>query len=355
MAAIGAGVLGLLCLSSSVYSTMSGGGDEEIPDQTIVAAIPGQTKAEAGSTPTRTSTGAVKGQYVRLWQGDPYQSQKAYALTILELEVYDSSGTNIAQGKSATARSQYSSDHKAVSAFDGSLDTKYYSSHDNKEDWIEIDLGSVVDIHKIVIRHPDSEDVYEGVAIKDRLRGYIEIFDGDQTIFKTEQIEETSIDHVYTYNFKERGGGKWRGEQGILRSRADLIAEKQAADAATADAEQKRLASVAVKAAADKAAADKAAAEKAADEKAAKDLADAKAAYASTEAGRVKIMNLLIEYNRSAWLQYRQRIRAPPTLGEAPTLADVKAAQAAAEVERVALGDELKAANRSAWLQYTRG
>ena len=161
-----------------------------------------------------------------------------------------------------------------------------------------------MDIHKIVIRHPDSEDVYEGVAIKDRLRGYIEIFDCDQTTAKTEQIEETSIDHVYTYDFNERGGGKWRGEQGILKTRADLIAEKQVADAAAADAEQKRLASVADKAAADKAAADKAAADKAADEKAAKDLADAKAAYASTEAGRVKIMNLLIEYNRSAWLQY---------------------------------------------------
>ena len=36
MAAIGAGVLGVLCLSSSVYAAMSGGGGEETPDQTIV-------------------------------------------------------------------------------------------------------------------------------------------------------------------------------------------------------------------------------------------------------------------------------------------------------------------------------
>ena len=240
MAAIGAGVLGLLCLSSSVYAAMSGGGGEETPDKTIV--VPDtETKTEAKAD-SGFGTDAVKGQYVRLWQGDPYQSQDAYALNILELEVYDSSGTNIAQGKTATARSQYPGDHQPVLAFDGSLDTKYRSNYDNEEDWLEVDLGSVIDIHKIVIRHPGSEDVYEGVAMKDGLRGYIEIFNGDGTIGKTTQIGETSTDHVYTYNFKERGGGKWRGGQGILKSREDIIAKKQAADAAAADVEQKRLA-----------------------------------------------------------------------------------------------------------------
>ena len=188
MAAIGAGVLGLLCLSSSVCSAMSGGGGEETPAQITV--VP-DTETEAGSTPTRTSTGAaqspppagigtfgtdaVKGQYIRLWQGEPYQSQKAYALTILELEVYDSSGTNIAKDKTASSRSQYPGDHQPVLAFDGSLDTKYRSNYDVNEDWIEVDLGSVMDIHKIVIRHPGSEDVYEGVAMKDGLRGYLSL------------------------------------------------------------------------------------------------------------------------------------------------------------------------------------
>ena len=302
MAAIGAGVLGVLCLGSSAYAAMNMGGDEETPAQLVVVpdtdtdtdtetATKTEAEAEAGSTPTSTSTGDTKGQYVRLWQGNPYQSQDAYALNILELEVYDSGGVNIAKDKSATARSQFSGDHTAVSAFDGSLDTKYHGNHDNKEDWLEVDLGSAIDIHKIVIRHPDSEDVYKGVAVKDRLRGYIEIFNSDQTTAKTEQIEETSIDHVYTYNFKERGGGKWRGGQGILRTRADIISENQVAEAAAADAEQKRLASKAVvdKAAAEKAAAEKAAAEKAAAEKAAADkltkaLADAKAAQAAAEA-----------------------------------------------------------------------
>jgi len=267
MAAIGAGVLGVLCLSSSVYAAMSGGGGEETPALAPTPVIPDtQNEDETGSASVVTPkviTGSVKGQYVRLWQGTPYQNQDAYALNILELEVYDSSGINIAQGKSATARSQYPGDHQPVLAFDGSLDTKYRSNYDDKDDWLEVDLGSVIDIHKIVIRHPDSE------AMKDGLRGYIEIFNGDETIGKTTQIEETSTNHVYTYNFKERGGGKWRGGQGILRIREDVIAEKQAADAAAADAEQKRLALVAEKAAADKAAADKAAADKAAADKAA--------------------------------------------------------------------------------------
>ena len=273
MAAIGAGVLGLLCLSSSVYAAMNRGGGEENPTQiTVVPDTQTETETDSGF-----GTDDVKGQYVRLWQGDPYQSRDAYALNILELEVYDSSGTNIAQGKTATARSQYPGDHQPVLAFDGSLDTKYRSNYDNEEDWLEVDLGSVIDIHKIVIRHPGSEDVYEGVAMKDGLRGYIEIFNGDGTIGKTTQIGETSTDHVYTYNFKERGGGKWRGGQGILKSREDIIAKKQAADAAASDAEQKRLA-------AEKVVADKAAADKAAADKAAKALADARAAQVAAEA-----------------------------------------------------------------------
>ena len=238
MAAIGAGVLGVLCLSSSVFAAMTAGGGEETPAPAPAPApapiVPDTQDDEADSASVVTPkviTGSVKGQYVRLWQGTPYQNQDEYALNILELEVYDSSGTNIAQGKSATARSQYPGDHQPVLAFDGSLDTKYRSNYDDKDDWLEVDLGSVIDIHKIVIRHPDSE------AMKDGLRGYIEIFTGDETIGKTTQIEETSTDHVYTYNFKERGGGKWRGGQGILRTRADIIAANEAA----ADAEQKRL------------------------------------------------------------------------------------------------------------------
>mgnify|MGYP001408661128 CR=1 FL=1 len=285
MAAIGAGVLGVLCLGSSVYAAMSGGGGEETPDQIIV--VPDtetetETKAEA-KPEAKVDTGIdtfgtdpVKGQYIRLWQGDPYQSQDAYALNILELEVYDSSGTNIAQGKSATSASQYPGDHQPVLAFDGSLDTKYRSNYDIEEDWLEVDLGSVIDIHKIVIRHTGSEDVYEGVAMKDGLRGYIEIFDGNGSIGKTTQIGVTSTDDVYTYNFKERGGGKWRGGQGLLKSREDIIAKKQAADAAAADAEQKRLA-------AEKVVADKAAADKAAADKVAADLAAAKARVEAEE------------------------------------------------------------------------
>ena len=285
MAAIGAGVLGLLCLSSSAYAAMNMGGDEETPapapTPTPTPVVPDTQDDEADSASVDTPkviTGPTKGQYIRLWQGKPYQNQDAYALNILELEVYDSSGTNIAQGKSATARTQYPGNNQPVLAFDGSLDTKYKSNHDNEEDWLEVDLGSEIDIHKIVIRHSGDENVHKEVAVKDRLRGYIEIFDGNtasKTGAKTAQIEETSTDNVYTYNFKERGGGKWRGGQGILKTRADIIAKKQAADAAAADAEQKRLASVADKAAADKAAADKAAADKAAADKAAADAATA--------------------------------------------------------------------------------
>jgi len=288
MAAIGAGVLGLLCISSSAYAAMNMGGGEETPDQTIV--VPDtetETNTEAEAKPeVGFGTDSVKGQYVRLWQGQPYQTQDAYALNILELEVYDSSGTNIAQGKSATSSSQYPGDHQPVLAFDGSLDTKYRSNYDVEEDWLEVDLGSVMEIHKIVIKHYDPKD-------EDGLRGYIEIFDGNGTIGKTTQIGVTSTDDVYTYNFKERGGGKWRGGQGLLKSRADIIAKKQADDAAADEEEQTRITTANNIADAAKKAEE---AQKIADAATAKELADAAdelaAAQAATAAQEARLAYL---------------------------------------------------------------
>ena len=187
----GVGLLMVCCSSASVASMMMGGGEE-----TPAAAAGAGAGADAAKT-------GVSGRYVRVALNATSLADTAYALNIEELEVYDSTGTNIAAGKTATASTEYTpGEYQAGLAFDGSLDTMYHSLHNTTEDWLEVDLGSVKDIHKVVIKHPGDEDVHKEVAVKDRLRGHVIIKDGSKEIVKTTpDISITTADHTYTYDF----------------------------------------------------------------------------------------------------------------------------------------------------------
>jgi len=186
----GVGLMMVCCSSFSMASVMMGG--EETP-----AAGAG---AGAGAGADATKTG-VSGRYVRVALNATSSADGAYALNIKELEVYDSTGTNIAAGKTGTASTAYT-EYPTGLAFDGSLDTFYHSLHNATEDWLEVDLGSVKDIHKVVIKHPDSDAVNQEVAVKDRLRGHVIIKDGSAAIVKTTpDISTTTADHTYTYDF----------------------------------------------------------------------------------------------------------------------------------------------------------
>tara|TARA_B110000902_G_C13931851_1_gene446242 strand:- start:137 stop:652 length:516 start_codon:yes stop_codon:yes gene_type:complete len=161
----------------------------------------GEEKEDPVVPKTPAETG-VSGRYVRVALNATSLADGAYALNIKELEVYDSTGTNIAAGKTATASTEYPGDYQAGLAFDGSLDTMYHSLHDTTEDWLEVDLGSVKDIHKVVIKHPDDEAVHKEVAVKDRLRGHVIIKDGSEAIVETTpDISTTTANHTYTYDF----------------------------------------------------------------------------------------------------------------------------------------------------------
>ena len=190
----GVGLMMVCCSSFSMASMMMGGDEEEKPPK------PKPTpKAKAGPS---AKTG-VSGRYVRVALNATSLADTAYALNIEELEVYDSTGTNIAAGKTATASTEYTpGEYQAELAFDGSLDTMYHSLHNTTEDWLEVDLGSVKDIHKVVIKHPDDDDTFRDLAVKDRLRGHVIIKDGSKEIVKTTpDISITTADHTYTYDF----------------------------------------------------------------------------------------------------------------------------------------------------------
>jgi len=212
----------MVCCSSSVATLMMGGDDPADPDDS-------STDDDDPPDPADTQGGSsIPGRYVRLWQGHPYRADTAYSLNIIELEVYDGDGNNIASVApiKATSSSVYvqpnadteDPNYMAWRAFDVNTDTMYHSLGDNKEDWLEIDLGSVQNIHKIVIKHPTDSTVDRGVAVKDRLRGYIQIKDGSGNNRTTPQLEETSTDGTYTFDFMETSPA-WKGAQGALKIR----------------------------------------------------------------------------------------------------------------------------------------
>ena len=189
----GVGLMMVCCSSSSAMMMMGGDGDD-------AAAGAGAGGGGGGGGGAKTG---VSGRYVRVALNATSLADTAYALNIEELEVYDSTGTNIAAGKTATASTEYTpGEYQAGLAFDGSLDTMYHSLHNIGEDWLEVDLGSVKDIHKVVIKHPGDDDAFQNVAVKDRLRGHVIIKDGSEAIVKTTpDISITTADHTYTYDF----------------------------------------------------------------------------------------------------------------------------------------------------------
>jgi hypothetical protein len=215
----------VMCLSvCCISSFLSIGGDDPADPAEADPDDPADP-ADPDDVPGGSS---VPGRYVRLWQGHPYRADTAYSLNIIELEVYDGDGKNIASVTpiKATSSSVYvqpnadteDPNHMAWKAFDVNPDTMYHSLGDNKEDWLEIDLGSVQNIHKIVIKHPTDSTVDRGVAVKDRLRGYIQIKDGSGNNRTTPQFEETSTDGTYTFDFMETSPA-WKGAQGALKIR----------------------------------------------------------------------------------------------------------------------------------------
>ena len=217
----------VMCLSVCCISSFLsiGGDDGSLAGPSAGPSAGDADPADPGDVPGGSS---VPGRYVRLWQGHPYRADTAYSLNIIELEVYDGDGKNIASVApiKATSSSVYvqpnadteDPNHMAWKAFDVNIDTMYHSLGDNKEDWLEIDLGSVQNIHKIVIKHPTDSTVDRGVAVKDRLRGYIQIKDGSGNNRTTPQFEETSTDGTYTFDFMETSPA-WKGAQGALKIR----------------------------------------------------------------------------------------------------------------------------------------
>lgn len=95
------------------------------------------------------------------------------------MEIYDVIGTNVALRKKATSSSQYHEDGDPSRAIDGNRETLFHSKScleggggDCPNPWLQIDLGRLFNIHRIVI--------YNRNELRDRLNNaQLLLYDAD--------------------------------------------------------------------------------------------------------------------------------------------------------------------------------
>lgn len=141
----------------------------------------------AGYLVLRRNTGPkliANARYVRL---EAY-SQSANMI-FNELEVF-SNNTNVALEKVATQSSCHLSDcatYGPPKGINGNLTDRVETAGNQTNPWYEVDLGSVLPIHKIRI-HPNSSQLNRLSAINT----YVILMDANRTVVKTYKVTATS-------------------------------------------------------------------------------------------------------------------------------------------------------------------
>jgi predicted alpha-1,6-mannanase (GH76 family) len=81
-------------------------------------------------------------------------SRQASALDALNAAVpYAAPAPNLARNKTATANGSCAADQTAAQACDGSTATKWCAGATNGAYWLDVDLGSVTDVGRVIVRH----------------------------------------------------------------------------------------------------------------------------------------------------------------------------------------------------------
>jgi hypothetical protein len=201
VAIIGGGALVLMLCSSCLSSMlmMMGGNDTEGSSKSG-----GSTKSEKETTTKTPQT--VKGRYVKLEQTVAYD---AYAsgndddinkiINLAELEVFDANGTNLASRMTVTGSSQHSSEFGFTNLTDGNkLNFAHTQGRTEEEiDYLQVDLGSVKEIKKIVITNRSDCCKSRAIDIKAVVLGA----DGTTVVEETPTI--TTEAATYTLTFPE--------------------------------------------------------------------------------------------------------------------------------------------------------
>ena len=149
-----------------------------VPAPPVAVAVPPVAVAVppvAVAVPPAVAVPAVavpKGRFIKLIQTVAYDendtNNKNKIINLAELEVFDANGVNLASGKTVTGSSEYSAEYGYVNLTDG-IKTNFAHTKGrnvNEYDYLQVDLGALKDIKKIVITNRPGSD-----AVKDRAIG----------------------------------------------------------------------------------------------------------------------------------------------------------------------------------------
>lgn len=138
------------------------------------------------------------GQYVKLTQ-----TTAAPVINLAEVEVYDESNALISSSMEVTGSSEHSTTHALANITDGNK-TNFGHTADESDviDYMQIDLGAVKQIRKIVITNRTD-------CCKDRIDGLkVQVLDASNTLVD-ETPTITGEEDVYTLTFPEK---VWSGQ-----------------------------------------------------------------------------------------------------------------------------------------------
>ena len=187
----GVGLLSVCCISSSVASTMMGGGE------TIEETKSAETTPVVPTIPS--------GQYVKLVHtvaqdnsAEGNVDDKNMILNLAELEVFAPGGTtSLAAGKTVTGSSQYSATHGYINLVDGNMTNFAHTKGRTAEeiDYLQVDLGSVQEIEKIKITNRTSCCQKRAIGVKAVILGA----DGTTVIKETPAITTNAATYTFTF------------------------------------------------------------------------------------------------------------------------------------------------------------
>jgi len=164
-----------------------------------------EEEEEEEENPSAAASALVQlpmGRYVKLEQTVAYddnaegdQCEKSKVINLAEVEVFDKNGTNLALKKAVTGSSQESSTNGYINLTDGKKNNFTHTACliDEVNDYLQIDLGSVQEIQKIVVTNRPIGN-HRAIGIKVVVSG------GDEDI---ESPVITSVANMYTLTFPE--------------------------------------------------------------------------------------------------------------------------------------------------------
>jgi hypothetical protein len=128
-----------------------------------------------------------------------HEANPSGIISLKEVRVYDASGINVAEGKTATQSSDYSSNHAASNAVDGDIDTFSHTAAIGNYEWWQVDLGEAVSVSQIAVvnRECKNSNCLERLSY-----ATMELMDENDNVVARRNFGDTSNSTILEFTFE---------------------------------------------------------------------------------------------------------------------------------------------------------